>query len=166
MSAPSTAAPPPSPASTLVTVRDATARDVPHLLDLYEAAGLDRPGENDREHAAAHWNALRKAGAQVLVAEAVAGHPIGTLTLFVLPLLAHRTAPGALVEDVAVHPSAQGQGVGRQLVHEAMARAQAAGCYKLALSSNERREAAHAFYDSLGFQRHGLSFVVALGGPQ
>jgi hypothetical protein len=47
-----------------------------------------------------------------------------------------------------------------------MDRAAAAGCYKLALSSNERREAAHAFYDSLGFQRHGFSFVVPLGGPR
>ena len=160
-SLPASATPP-----SLVTVRDATARDVPELLTLYEAAGLDRPGENDREHAAAHWHTLLKAGAHVLIAEGADGQPLGTLTLFILPLLAHRTAPGALVEDVAVHPSAQGQGVGRRLVHEAMDRAQAAGCYKLALSSNERREAAHAFYDNLGFQRHGFSFVVPLGGPK
>mgnify|MGYP006144471625 CR=1 FL=1 len=68
--------------------------------------------------------------------------------------------PAVLARDM------QGKGVGRLLVHEAMDRAQAAGCYKLALSSNERREAAHAFYDSLGFQRHGFSFVVPLGGTR
>ena len=149
-----------------VTLRDATARDVPALLMLYEAAGLDHPGDNDRDAAVAHWTAQRKSGALVLLAEAADGRPLGTLTLFVLPLLAHRGAPCALVEDVAVHPSALGQGIGRRLVHEAMDRAAAAGCYKLALSSNERREAAHAFYDSLGFQRHGFSFVVPLGGPR
>jgi hypothetical protein len=33
---------------------------------------------------------------------------------------------------------------------------------KLALSSNFKRNAAHAFYDSLGFQRHGYSFLVDL----
>ena len=147
-----------------VTVREATARDVPALLLLYETSGIDRPGANDPAQATAHWQALRKAGAQVLVAEDAAGQPLGTLTLFVLPLLAHGTAPAALVEDVAVHPDAQGRGIGRRLVHEAMDRATAAGCYKLALSSNERREAAHAFYDSLGFQRHGFSFIVPLGG--
>ena len=36
----------------------------------------------------------------------------------------------------------------------------AAGCYKMALSSNLKREGAHAFYDSLGFERHGYSFVI------
>ena len=36
----------------------------------------------------------------------------------------------------------------------------AAGCYKLALSSNLCREAAHLFYESLGFERHGYSFVI------
>lgn len=149
-----------------VTVREATVRDVPSLLMLYETSGIDRPGENDPEQAAAHWSALRKAGAHVFIAESADGRPLGTLTLFLLPLLAHRTAPAALVEDVAVHPSAQGQGIGRRLVHEAMDRAQAAGCYKLALSSNEKREAAHAFYDNLGFQRHGFSFVVPLGGAR
>jgi len=149
---------------TAVTVREATAKDVPALLMLYETSGIDRPGDNDPAVATHHFQALRKAGAHVLLAEDGTGRPLGTLTLFLLPLLAHGTAPAALVEDVAVHPDAQGRGIGRRLVHEAMDRATAAGCYKLALSSNERREAAHAFYDSLGFQRHGFSFVVPLGG--
>ena len=35
-----------------------------------------------------------------------------------------------------------------------------AGCYKLALSSNERRRDAHAFYETLGFERHGVSFAI------
>jgi predicted GNAT family acetyltransferase len=35
-----------------------------------------------------------------------------------------------------------------------------AGCYKMALSSNVKRAAAHAFYESLGFERHGYSFVI------
>ena len=35
-----------------------------------------------------------------------------------------------------------------------------AGCYKLALSSNLKRADAHRFYDSLGFERHGFSFVT------
>ncbi|MCW7541335.1 GNAT family N-acetyltransferase [Aquabacterium sp. A7-Y] len=153
-------------ATSPVTVRDATVHDVPSLLELYESSGLDQPGDNNPAQAVSHWSELRKAGAQVLIAEDRDGRPLGTLTLFILPLLAHRAAPAALVEDVAVHPSAQGCGLGRRLVHEAMERAQAAGCYKLALSSNERREASHAFYDSLGFQRHGFSFVAALGGAR
>jgi hypothetical protein len=36
------------------------------------------------------------------------------------------------------------------------------GCYKLVLSSNGKRERAHAFYESLGFARHGYSFRLDL----
>jgi len=75
---------------------------------------------------------------------------------------AHSGAPAALVEDVAVHPGAQGRGIGRALMQHAMAIAREAGCYKLALSCNHKREAAHAFYDRLGLRRHGVSFVVDL----
>jgi ribosomal protein S18 acetylase RimI-like enzyme len=41
------------------------------------------------------------------------------------------------------------------------------GCYKLTLSSNSGRPAAHAFYRALGFEQHGLSFHVQLrdGAP-
>ncbi|WP_335622404.1 GNAT family N-acetyltransferase [Acidovorax carolinensis] len=54
----------------------------------------------------------------------------------------------------------QGQGIGRQMMAHAVHQARDAGCYKLALSSNAKRVAAHAFYESLGFARHGLSFVI------
>jgi GNAT superfamily N-acetyltransferase len=48
------------------------------------------------------------------------------------------------------------------MMTHAMAQAQQAGCYKLALSSNHERKDAHAFYASLGFAQHGLSFVIEL----
>jgi GNAT superfamily N-acetyltransferase len=35
-----------------------------------------------------------------------------------------------------------------------------AGCYKVTLSSNLKRKSAHEFYESLGFQRHGYSFLI------
>lgn len=59
-----------------------------------------------------------------------------------------------------VAPGRQGQGIGRQMMAHAVQQARAAGCYKLALSSNAKRVAAHAFYESLGFAQHGLSFVI------
>lgn len=142
-------------------VRAATQADLDAVIELYEASGIDAAAENDRRAAAAHFADIQRAGGVVLLAE-LNGRAVGTLTLFILPLLAHRGRPEAVVEDVAVHPEAQGHGVGRLLMHDAMRRAQARGCYKLALSSNLRRTEAHAFYDHLGFERHGLSFAVSL----
>lgn len=143
-------------------IDDATADDLGALTALYERSGIDQPGDNDPQRVAAAWARLQTVpGVRVRVARRE-GLAVGTLTLFVLPLLAHDGTPAALVEDVAVSPVCQGQGIGRALMHDAMALAAQAGCYKLALSSNRRRTAAHAFYEGLGFERHGLSFVVDL----
>jgi GNAT superfamily N-acetyltransferase len=143
-------------------LRQATPEDLPAVLELFELSGIDPPGLNEPDRARQHWNSLHALpGARVLVAEHQ-GRVVGTLSLFVLPLLAHGGLPSMVVEDVATHPDMQGQGIGRALMHEAMAIARANGCYKLALSSNLQRTKAHGFYDDLGFQRHGISFVVPL----
>ncbi|MGZ8403454.1 MAG: GNAT family N-acetyltransferase [Rhodoplanes sp.] len=55
-----------------------------------------------------------------------------------------------------------GHGIGRAMMRFAIERAQQACCYKLVLSSNATRKRAHAFYESLGFERHGYSFRIML----
>lgn len=143
-------------------VREATRTDVRTLTGLYTAAGLDSRGTLDEVDLRSLWDRMHAAapGVRVFIFS-LAGLPVGTYTLFVLPLLAHAGALEAIVEDVAVHPEAQGQGIGRRMMEHARALAAEAGCYKLALSSNRKREAAHAFYERIGFERHGVSFVVA-----
>lgn len=93
---------------------------------------------------------------------ATEGEIIGTFSLLIMDNLAHMGAPSGIVEDVAVHSSRRGQGIGKQMMQFAMQQCQKAGCYKLVLSSNLRRELAHKFYDQLGFQRHGYSFMVPI----
>ena len=95
----------------------------------------------------------------VTVAE---GKVIGTFSLLIMDNLAHLGAPSGIVEDVVVHSSWRGQGIGKQMMQFAMQQCQKAGCYKMALSSNLIREQAHRFYDQLGFQRHGYSFIVPM----
>ena len=87
---------------------------------------------------------------------------VGTFTLLIMDNLAHMGAPSGVVEDVVVHRDWRGKGVGKQMMRFAMDRCRERGCYKLALSSNLKREAAHRFYDGLGFQQHGYSFIVEL----
>lgn len=146
-----------------VTIRDAGAADLPAVAALYAAAFADPADVDGPGSIEAAWQRLRREAptARVLLAE-IDGQPVGTLTLFVLPMLAHGGTPAALVEAVAVDPPVQGSGIGRALMDEAMARARAAGCYKLALSSNNKRDEAHAFYERLGYQGHGVSFVAHL----
>ena len=44
----------------------------------------------------------------------------------------------------------------------ALAICREAGCYKASLSSNLKSGGAHSFYEKLGFEKHGFSFLVRL----
>ena len=88
------------------------------------------------------------------------GEAVGTFTLLVFPTLVHDGACDGLVDGVVVAPQWRGRGIGAAMMAEAMRLAANSGCYKLALSSNAKREDAHRFYRALGFREHGVSFHV------
>jgi GNAT superfamily N-acetyltransferase len=87
---------------------------------------------------------------------------VGTFALLIMENMAHNGAPSAVVEDVAVSPMLQGKGIGKMMMEFALTYAKEKGCYKMSLSSNLRREKAHQFYESLGFKKHGFSFLIDL----
>jgi ribosomal protein S18 acetylase RimI-like enzyme len=88
------------------------------------------------------------------------GQIVGTFALLIMDNLGHMGAPSAVIEDVAVDPEWQRRGVGKMMMCYALQKYGEKGCYKAVLSSNLKRERAHAFYESLGFERHGYSFRV------
>lgn len=148
---------------TPLTLREAVESDLADVLALYEGIE-DRPQDVlSLPEARALWAQFaRYPSYRLWVAcdPAQQGAVVGSYALLVMHNLAHRGAPSAIVEDVVVAAHRQGQGIGRQMMAHAVERAREAGCYKLALSSNARRVGAHAFYESLGFAQHGLSFVI------
>lgn len=85
---------------------------------------------------------------------------IGTFELLIMDNLAHMGLSSAIVEDVVVHSDYRGQGVGKKMMQFAFEKCKKAGCYKMVLSSNIRRDRAHHFYESLGFEKHGYSFQI------
>jgi GNAT superfamily N-acetyltransferase len=93
---------------------------------------------------------------------AAGGEILGVFAMIIMDNLGHRGAPSALVEDVVVRQEWRQRGIGREMMRFAMNRAREKGCYKLVLSSNKNREEAHRFYENLGFQKHGYSFLVEL----
>lgn len=90
------------------------------------------------------------------------GQLAGTFTLIICDNLGHGGLKLAIVENVVVHPNFMRMGIGKYMMEEAAKVAKENNCYKLMLSSNEKRTDAHAFYDSLGFERHGISFMMEL----
>lgn len=146
-------------------IREAGDADLGAVLALYREAGLDDSAGLSEAQARELFRQFARYPNYrlfVVVDSEASGAVIGSYALLVMHNLAHGGTPSAIVEDVVVHPQQQGRGVGRQMMAHAMDRAREAGCYKLVLSSNGKRQAAHAFYESLGFARHGLSFGVDL----
>ncbi|MET1249568.1 GNAT family N-acetyltransferase [Sporolactobacillus sp. STCC-11] len=87
---------------------------------------------------------------------------LATYSLIILDNFGHGGLKIAIVENVVVTPDAQGFGIGTTMMQDAMKRASDQGCYKLMLSSDLKRQGAHAFYEHLGFQQHGISFRTEL----
>jgi GNAT superfamily N-acetyltransferase len=143
-----------------VEVRDAEESDLPVVLRILAESGIDGGDSFALDEAREYFARIRqRPGFRLLVAE-LDGEVVGTYTLLIMDKLGKRGTPAGVVEDVAVLPARQGQGIGRAMMEHAREACRRAGCYKLALSSNLRREGAHRFYDSLGFERHGFSFVT------
>ena len=143
-----------------VEVRDATDSDLPGILRVLSESGIDGGESFTLDEARDHFARIRThPGFRLLVAE-IDGEVVGTYVLQIMDKLGKRGTPAGVVEDVAVLPACHGQGIGRAMMEHAREACRAAGCYKLALSSNLRREDAHRFYDSLGFERHGYSFIT------
>jgi GNAT superfamily N-acetyltransferase len=144
-----------------VAVREATMEDLRAVLELYAQPELDDGNTLSLEEAEAVFDRMRAYPDYRLYVAEVNGRVIGTYTLLVAQGLGHQGAFTGLVEAVAVDPDWHSRGVGAQMMRHALAYCRRRGCYKMALSSNLHRERAHAFYESLGFARHGYSFKVA-----
>lgn len=143
-----------------IVIREAREGDIERILDLYRSAGIEAADGFTPDEARAQLRIFRRYPSyRVFVAE-VDGEIAGTYELLIMDNLAKRGRRSGVVEDVAVSPRHQGQGIGRAMMLHAREQCQAAGCYKFVLSSGLKRTGAHDFYDALGFERHGVSFRV------
>lgn len=142
------------------SLREATPSDVPALLRLYTAAGITGAAAFTEAEAVAQLATFARYPFYRVYVAVLDGAVVGTYELLLMDNLAKRGAKSAVVEDVAVDPTVQKRGIGRSMMQHALEVARAHGAYKLALSSNLQRTQAHAFYEGLGFARHGVSFAV------
>lgn len=147
-----------------IHIREATPQDLPSVLALYAQPEVDNGQALTVEQATAILSRFRSYPSYELYVALMGTRIVGTFTLLIVENLAHQGAPSGLVEDVVVAEDCQRQGIGKRMMSFALERCREAGCYKMALSSNARRTAAHQFYESLGFVRHGYSFVAELEG--
>ena len=140
--------------------REANRQDLPRILDLY-ARALDGRALKVDDAERLFERIQRYPDYRLHLAE-TDGRLAGTFALLIMDNLGECGTPSGIIEDVVVEPEYQRRGVGRAMMQHALALCRQKGCYKLMLSSNLARSGAHAFYESLGFEKHGFSFRIDL----
>jgi GNAT superfamily N-acetyltransferase len=140
-------------------IRDALAEDAPGLSRLL--AELGYPDDEERVLARA-GSFDSQAGSFLLVAEDGDGLA-GLASASVVPLL-HEDGSWCRLSALVVREGRRRAGIGRDLVAEVERRARESGCRYLEVTSGERpdREAAHAFYESLGLEQVSRRYLKAL----
>ncbi len=145
-------------------VRDATEADLPRIVELLAQLSLDAPREKLGpplpESYRAAFQAVDDDPRQRQLVVEVDGRVVGTASLIIVPNLSHKGRPYAMVENVVVDASERSGGYGELLMRYAMKEARRAGCYRLSLTSNKRRNDAHRFYQRLGFKATHEGFRV------
>lgn len=145
-----------------IEIRKATEEDLPGILNLYAQPELDDGNILSLHEAKNLFKKMLSYPAYHIFIATIENKIVGTFALLIMDNLGHLGAPSGIVEDIAVDPNFQGQGIGKLMMNFAMRQCQEAGCYKLALSANMKRANAHKFYKSLGFKQHGFSFLMEI----
>lgn len=138
------------------TIRDASAADAGGLAGLLSQLGYP----TTPEAVEARLERLRLVGDRVVVAD-VDGRPVGLAHLQVTPAI-ERDRPAAKIGALIVDDAHRGRGIGRALVETMEAEARARGCELLYLTTAERRDNAHAFYERLGLEYTGRRYARTL----
>ncbi|HET9157410.1 MAG TPA: GNAT family N-acetyltransferase [Myxococcaceae bacterium] len=141
-----------------VSVRSARPGDVPALVQLFEQLGYT----TDEPTVRAQLEQFRTGSAHALVAELSSNALAGLATVAIHPRLYSR-APSAQLTALVTDRTARRHGVGRALTRAAAEIAREAGCEKLYVRTNRRRQESPPFYRSLGFEETHFTFDLPLG---
>ena len=143
-------------------IREANFAHIPSILGLYAQKDIDDGNILSPADAISIFNRFKSYPNYNLYVALDDNKVVGTFALLIMDNLAHMGKPSGVVEDVVVDSNLQSQGIGKKMMEAAMQICKKHDCYKLTLSSSIHRERAHRFYENLGFEKHGYSFLIAL----
>lgn len=137
-------------------IREATRQDLERLVELLaqDDFGSQREGPGpaiDETYLSAFDAMAHDPNHCILVGEADS-EVACMLQLSFLPHLTFRGGWRAQIEGVRVAANSRGQGLGGELLAEAVRRAGDRGCHLVQLTTNKSRTQALRFYESFGFE--------------
>lgn len=144
----------------LLSYRKACKEDLPEILRLHSQPEMDDGKVLSLAEAEQIFQRIAHYPDYDIYVAVHCDQIIGSFELLIMDNLGHLGAPSAVIEDVVVEPEWQGRGIGKMMMKKALQICNERGCYKVTISSNLKRVRAHAFYESLGFEKHGYSFLI------
>lgn len=143
-----------------IIIRKADVSDLPSILKLYSQVEEKDEEVLSLEEAEIIFDKFSSYPNYSLYAAILDKKIVGTFELLIMDNLAHKGKLSGLVEDVVVDREYRSKGIGKKMMEYAIQVCKENKCYKLALSSSLSREKAHKFYENLGFEKHGYSFLI------
>lgn len=135
-----------------LTIRDARAADAAAIAELLGQLGYP----TEPAAVTARLERLLIVGDRVLVAE-LGGEVVGLAHLHVSPTI-ELERPAAKLGALVVSEAQRGQGIGAALVNAAETEARLRGSGVFFLTTAERRDDAHGFYESVGLEQTGRRY--------
>ena len=146
-----------------LVIRRAIRADIPAIAALLadDFIAAAREGAPLAEYEAG-FEAVEADPNQLLAVAESGGAVVGTMQLSFIPGLSRGGRWRGHVEAVRVASARRGQGIGEAMMAWAEARCRERGCVVCELTSDKRRDAAHRFYDRLGFAATHLGYKKML----
>lgn len=140
----------------MTLIRAARVEDAEDLVQLVALLGHDVDEDGVRRRVAE----LAENGIPQLVA-VEDSRVVGLCGLHQMTAI-HRDRPVGRVTILVVREAMRGSGTGRKLLEAAEEELRARGCGLIEITSNERLNDAHRFYEHLGYERTSFRFMKRL----
>ena len=150
------------PALLRLAVRDDLPAIVRLLADDLLGATRELPADPLPPEYERAFDELNAQPGNCVIVATIDAHVIGCLQLTFVPGLSRRGAKRAFIEGVRVSTQHRSHGIGNLLVLDAIARARAAGCALVQLTTDASRTDAHRFYERLGFEATHIGYKMML----
>lgn len=142
-------------------IRLAQEDDLETILNLYAQDDFNKDRISTARAQAIYRRNFSSPGYSLWVAE-IDGAVVGTACLLVMQNIAAMGRPSAILESVVVDKTMRGDRVGQNMLSHLFDQARRAGAYKICLYTSTTADYVHRFYETLGFEKHGISYRLTL----
>lgn len=141
-----------------MTIRRAKESDYKVLMELYnDFVGKDRYSKHNNDS----FNKVIKSKNNFIYVAEDKNKVIGFVT-FSVRLVIRYPKPIAELDELFILPEYRRKGVGNMLMCKVLSKAKELNCHRLFIETHYKHEAAHKFYESLGFTNYGYHFIKDL----